>query len=145
MTLPRPALRPPLRRFQWSALRGRCRRRLAAGLLLMAVAASYGVFAGRSFSRRGADARAFDRVLVQAGERLTGLPAALRGVQPRDDRELYLLSVITDQQDVLSGMTVFMLRMIAALTIGGIGMLLVAAGSTEWELRSETVPLSTPL
>ena len=62
----------------------------------------------------------------------------LRGVQPQNDRELYLLAVITDQQDVMFGMTLFMLRMIATLTVGGTGIVLIAAGSTEWELRSHT-------
>jgi hypothetical protein len=35
-------------------------------------------------------------------------------------------------------LTVLMLRMVAAATAGGIGLVLLTAGSTEWELRSET-------
>jgi hypothetical protein len=125
-------------RFSWPALRGRCRRRLVAGLLVMVLAAAYGSWAGGRFSRRGADTHVVDWPVVLVAARLTGLPAALRGVQPQNDRELYLLAVITDQQDVMFGMTLFMLRMIATLTVGGTGIVLIAAGSTEWELRSHT-------
>jgi len=103
---------------------------------MMALAVAYGSWAGGRFSRRGADAQVFDWPVVRVAARLTRLPAALRGAQPQNDRELYLLAVITDQQDVMFGMTLFMLRMIATLTVGGLGIALIAAGSTEWELRS---------
>ncbi len=104
---------------------------------MMAMAAAYGSWAGGHFGRRGADAGVVDWPLVGLASRMTDLPAGLRGARPQNDRELYLLAVITDQQDVMFGMTVFMLRMIAALTMGGLGIILVAAGSTEWELRSQ--------
>ena len=103
---------------------------------MMAIAIAYGSWAGGRFSRRGADTHVFDWPVVRVATRLTGLPAALRGARPQNDRELYLLAVITDQQDVMFGMTVFMLRMIVTLTVGGLGIALIAAGSTEWELRS---------
>ena len=128
-------------RFRWPALRGRCRRRLVTGLLMTALAVSYGSWAGGRFGRRGADTHVFDWPVVRVAARLTGLPAGMRGAQPQNDRELYLFAVITDQQDVMFGMTLFMLRMIATLTVGGLGMVLIAAGSTEWELRSR-VPAS---
>ena len=122
----------------WPALQGRCRRRLAVGLIMMAVAMAYGAWAGSHFGHRGPDTRALDWPVVQVAARLTGLPTAVSGIRPHDDRELYLLAVITDQHDMMFGMTVFMLRMIATLTVGGLGIALIAAGSTEWELRSRT-------
>jgi hypothetical protein len=127
----------PTPRFAWSELRGRCRTRLAAGLIVLAIAAAYAAWAGHQFAVRGGDTRAFDQPLVHLAARMTPPPAGLRGIQPRNDRELYLLAVITDQQDVLFGLTVLVLRMIVALTVGGIGLVLLTAGSTEWEMRSE--------
>jgi hypothetical protein len=105
---------------------------------MMALAIAYGAWAGSHFGRRGADEHVFDWPVVQVAARLTDLPTDLHGTQPQDNQELYLLAVITDQHDVMFGMTVFMLRMIATLTVGGLGIVLVAAGSTEWELRSHT-------
>jgi hypothetical protein len=58
-------------------------------------------------------------------------------VWPENSRELYLAAVITDQQDVMLGLVLFILRMIAAITSGGLGLVLVTAGATEWEVRSE--------
>jgi hypothetical protein len=50
---------------------------------------------------------------------------------------LYLATVISDQHDMINGLTVLALRMVLALTAGGFGLVLLTAGSTEWELRSE--------
>jgi hypothetical protein len=128
---------PSAPRFRWNALQGRCRRRLAAGLLLLFLAAVYACFAGLHMARRGADARAFDQPLVRLARRMNPPPVHLRLYRPENERELYLVTVISDQQDVLRGLTTLVLRMIAALTAGGLGLVLLTAGSTEWEIRSE--------
>jgi hypothetical protein len=132
-------LRVPVRspRFAWSVLAGRCRRRLAAGLVLLALSGGIAFFAGRQFAHRGADLRAPDQPLVRLAADLTRAPDAVRALEPRDDRELYLLAVISDQRDMLFGLTVLILRAIVALTVGGLGIVLLTAGSTEWEIRTE--------
>ena len=134
---PRP--HAPARRFDRSVLRGRCRRNLAAGLVLCTVAAGYGAWAATHFRTRGADAAAFDRPVVAAAARMVRPPADLATMKARDSRELYLLAVASDQQDVMFGLVVLILRMIAAITIGGLGLVLLTAGATEWEIRSEVV------
>jgi hypothetical protein len=131
------AVTSPARRFRWSALGGRCRRRIFAGLALLAVAAAYGSFAGLRMARRGADERAFDQPLVRLAQRMIPPPVHLRQYEPQNDRELYLVTVISDQQDLLHGLTALVLRVIASLTAGGLGLVLLTAGSTEWEIRSE--------
>jgi len=128
----------PARRFRWSALRGRCRRRIIAGLLLLAVAAAYGAFAGLRMGRRGADQHAFDQPLVRLAQRIVPPPVHLSQYEPQNERELYLVTVISDQQDLLHGLTALVLRMIVSITAGGLGLVLLTAGSTEWEIRSET-------
>jgi hypothetical protein len=129
-------LLPFTTRFRWSALRGRCRRHLVAGVLILAAAGGYAWFAGAHMARRGSDERAFDQPLVRLAVRLTPLPVHLFQHEPRNDRELYLATVIKDQRDMITGLTVLLLRMIIAVTAGGIGLVLLTAGSTEWELRS---------
>jgi len=131
------AIALPKPRFRWSVLTGRCRTRIAAGLVLLAIAAGYGLFSGQRFARRNSDEKAFDQPLVRIGHALTPLPFHMQGFTPQSDRELYLAAVITDQQDVSFGLTVLALRMIVTLTVGGIGLVLLTAGSTEWEIRSE--------
>ena len=131
---------PIFTQFRWSALKGRCRRRLAAGLLVLAAAGAYAWFAGAQLARRGSDERAFDRPLVRLAARMHPLPAHLHQYQPQNDRELYLSTVIKDQQDMLVGLTAFVLRTLAAMTAGGVGLTLLTAGSTEWEVRSGMAP-----
>lgn len=63
----------------------------------------------------------------------------LGSVVPENNRELYLVTVISDQQDTMFGLTLLVLRMILALTIGGFGLVLMTAGATEWEVLSEAV------
>jgi hypothetical protein len=128
------------RRFHWAALRGRCRRRLAAGLLLLLFAAAHAFWAGRHLSMRGSDDGAFDRYLVSAAREITAVPRPVGDLTPASDRELYLKAVITDQQDLTFAVTLFMLRMIVTLTIGGLGLVLLTAGSIEWEIRSAASP-----
>jgi len=125
-------------RFAWSALRGRCRRSLLTGVVLVAVATGYGIFAGRQFGRRGSDTHAFDQPLVRAAHAMTPMPRHLGTITPENTRELYLVTVISDQQDVTFGLTLLILRAIIVLTLGGLGMVMLTAGSTEWEIRSET-------
>lgn len=103
----------------------------------MAVAAGYGIFSGQRFGRRGTDDRAFDQPVVRVARSMTPPPLHLRTIQPENNRELYLVTVIADQQDIMFGQTLLILRMILALTMGGLGIVLVAGGSTEWEVRSE--------
>ena len=125
-------------RFAWSALHGRCRRRIAGGLILLIVGMALIVWAGHRFGQRGSEALGFDQPLVRFAARLTQTPPGLRDFKPKDDREVYLATVITDQQDVLFGVTVLAFRLIGALTLLGLGLVLLTAGSTEWEIRSET-------
>jgi hypothetical protein len=128
-----------LPRFQRSAFRGRCRRNLAAGLVFLALATTYGMWAGARFGRRGADAGAFDRPIVRAAGQLARAPEHLKTIRPANDRELYLAAVVSDQQDLIFGLTALVLRMIVVLTIGGLGLVLLTSGATEWEVRSEGV------
>ena len=127
------------RRFQWAAFRGRCRRNLVSGLVLLAVVGAYGIWAGQRFSRRGADLSAFDQPLVRAAARMVPPPVHLRTIQPSNSRELYLATVVSDQQDVMFGLSVLLLRLIVTMTLGGLGLVLLTAGATEWEVRSEAV------
>ena len=129
-------LKLPVSRFRWSALHGRCRIRIAAGLIILVAAAGYAWYAGARFGTRSDDARVFDQPLVRLGHALTP-PPPLRGISPLNDRELYLVTVISDQQDIVFGLTMLVLRMIASATAAGIGLVLLTAGSTEWEIRSE--------
>jgi hypothetical protein len=133
-------LLPYTTRFRWSALKGRCRRRLLGGLVLLAAAAAYAWFAGAHMASRGADDHAFDQPLVRMAARMNPPPAHLRAYAPQDERELYLAAVISDQQDMINGLTVLALRLILAATAGGCGLILLTAGSTEWEIRSEDGP-----
>jgi hypothetical protein len=128
---------PVFTRFRWSALKGRCRRLLAGGSLILAVSAGYAAFAGSQTVPRGAGRSTFDRPVVALAERLNPPPVHLRFYEPQNDRELYLAAVIKDERDLNLALTIFLLRMIVAATAGGIGLVLTTAGSTEWEIRSE--------
>lgn len=124
-------------RFKWSVFRGRCRRNLVAGLILFVLAGTYGTWAAYRFASDDDGAHAFDRVIVRAAPPMIRQPPHLRGIRPRNITELYLVSVISDQRDALVGMTVLALRGIVALTALGLGLVLLTAGATEWEVRSE--------
>jgi hypothetical protein len=128
---------PVFTRFRWSALNGRARRRLAIGGLLLAVALAYAWFAGLTMGRRGADERAFDQPLVRLAVRMNPLPPHLFMYEPRSDRELYLAAAFRDQRDMAIALTALVLRLIGAVTAGGFGVILMTAGSIEWEIRSE--------
>ena len=130
-------LKRPSTRFHWSALRGRCRRRIIAGLVLLVVSAGYATYAGHRFGTRGNDESVFDQPLARLGHVMTPPPVHMRGLSPQNDRELYLMTVISDQQDIMFGLTMLILRMIGTITIAGVGLVFLTAGSTEWEIRSE--------
>jgi hypothetical protein len=127
----------PNPRFDRSLFRGRCRRNLLTGLALMLLGCVYGGWGAHQFGQRGADRWAFDQPLVRTAQQMVPPPTHLKNVWPENDRELYLSAVITDQQDVMFGLVLLILRMILALTSGGLGLVLVAAGATEWEVRTE--------
>jgi hypothetical protein len=144
--MPDPAPPAARSRFSWSVFRGTCRRRLLAGLVLMATAAAYALYAGQHFAQRGADLTGFDRaVVLTLSDALVPRPRHLATIEPTNDREMYLMAVITDQEDVLKGLVVLLVRLIPAATIGALGIVLVAAGSVEWEVRSETAALAPQL
>jgi hypothetical protein len=126
-------------RFDRSLFTGRCRRNLLGGLAVLVLALVYGGWAGDHFRHRGADAAAFDQPLVRAARGMVVEPVHLRALQPQNDRELYLVTVVSDQHDVIFGLVVLLLRALVALTLGGFGLVLATAGATEWEIRSQVV------
>lgn len=128
---------PMFTRYRWSALNGRARRRLLGGTLLLVAALAYAGFAGAALARRGADDRAFDQPLVRLAVRMNPQPPHLFMYQPQNGREAYLSAVIRDQRDMVIGLTALVLRLIASVTVGGFGLILMTAGSIEWEVRSE--------
>ena len=111
---------------------------------MLLVAGGHAIWAANHLSVRGSDDRAFDQVLVSAARSVTALPEQALALTPQTDRELYLKAVVTDQQDLMFGMALFMLRMIVTVTIGGLGMVLLTAASTEWEIRSNRQPKPLP-
>lgn len=108
--------------------------------MLLLVAGGHAIWAARHLSVRGSDDGAFDQVLVSAARSVTTIPEEAQRLTPQSDRELYLKAVLTDQQDLTFGMALFMLRMMLTVTIGGLGMMLLTAASTEWEIRSAAGP-----
>ena len=126
-------------------MQGRCRRRLLAGLVVVIIAGGYGSWAVWRLGQRGGDSQSFDQPLVQLAARLTSLPEALRGARAQTYREQYLMAVIGHQRDTMLGLTVLILRMIGTVTAAGLGLILLTAGSTEWEIRSETPETAVPV
>ena len=128
---------PVFTRFRWSALNRRARRRLGSGFALLLAALAYAWFAGFNMARRGADERAFDQPLVRLAVRVNPLPPHLFMYAPQTEREIYLAAAFRDQRDMSIALTALVLRLIAAMTAGGFGIILMTAGSIEWEIRSE--------
>lgn len=124
-------------RFSWDVFAGRIRRRILTGLLLFAVAVAYGTWAGRRLAERGSERGTFDQPLVRAAGRLVRRPDRIPDVRERTFAEAELAAIARDQQDLLFGLTVLLLRLLATGTIAGLGLVLLTAGSTEWEIRSE--------
>ncbi len=123
-------------RFAWSLFTGRVRTRVLAGALVLAVALSYGGWAARRLGQRGSERQTFDHALVSAAGRIVQRPDRVPDVPTTTTLELELAAVARDQQDLLFGITVLLLRLVVTGTVAGVGLILLTAGSTEWELRS---------
>jgi hypothetical protein len=130
--------------FHWSAFRGRARTRVLFGVAVLAVALAYGTWATRRLGERGAERATFDQPLVRTAARLIQAPDRLPRIEPRTSVEVELLAVARDQQDVLFGLTVLLLRLLLTGTVAGLGMVLLTAGSTEWELASAAARAAAP-
>lgn len=124
-------------RFDRKALRGRSRRNLAGGLLLLILSLAYGSWATARLATRGAERTTFDTPVVRVAASLVTSPDVRPDFDPKTSTEFYLLAVITDQQDILFGLTLLVLRLLVAGTAAGLGLVLLTAGATEWEVRSE--------
>jgi hypothetical protein len=128
--------------FSWTHFNGRCRTRLLTGLVLMVVGLGFGTW---SMARLG-EASVQQRIegpIATFAARLVAPPLFLRGFRPASDRERALFVALVWAQDALFGMTLLALRMIVALTLAGLGLVLLTAGSTEWQVRSEMAATST--
>lgn len=123
-------------RFDRRLLSGRTRRNLFGGLLLLAAGLGYGTWAIARLASRGAEPHAFDVPVIRVASTLVIPPDVRPAFTPTTDDETYLLAVITDQQDILFGLTVLLLRLVVAGTVAGLGLVLLTAGATEWEVRS---------
>lgn len=126
-------------RFSWVMFTGRARARVLVGLLVLAVALGYGTWATRRLAQRGSERGTFDRALVDMAGRLVQRPDRVPDIPVRTSTEVELAALARDQQDLLFGLTVLLLRLIATGTTAGLGLILLTAGSTEWEIRSEAV------
>ncbi|MBL8139691.1 MAG: hypothetical protein JNM38_01170 [Acidobacteria bacterium] len=125
--------------FQWSAFRGRARVRVLGGLLVLVAALAYGTWATSRLGHRGAERATFDQPIVRAAARMVRPPDRLPHIEPRTSVEVELLAIARDQQDILFGLTLLLLRLIATATVAGVGMVLLTAGSTEWEIDSRVM------
>jgi hypothetical protein len=131
-----PAL--PRSRFRRDALNRRARWRLLGGLAILFLSLGYGTWAASRLGKAGLEAAALDRPVIRVATRMTApLRRYLPEGEPKTDDEMLLRAVVRDQQDVVFGLTVLVLRLVLASTVGGLGLVLLTAGSTEWELRSE--------
>lgn len=99
--------------------------RVLGGALILVLALAYGTWATRRLGQRGSERDTFDQALVSAAGRLIQRPDRIPDIPVTTTTELELAAVARDQQDLL------------------FGLILLTAGSTEWEVRSErlrTVP-----
>lgn len=122
--------------FRWTAFRGRARVRVLAGFGIMVLGLAYGSWAAGRLGHRGAERAAFDQPIVRAAGQIVWAPDRLPDLRPQTSNEVLLLALVRDQQDMVFGLTLLLFRAILALTVGGLGMVLLTAGSTEWELAS---------
>lgn len=123
-------------RFTWACFTGRARARMLLGLFVLTVALGYGTWATRRLGERGSERGTFDQTLVGMAGRLVQRPDRVPDIPTETSRELELAALARDQQDLLFGLTVLLLRLVASGTVAGIGLILLTAGSTEWEIRS---------
>ncbi len=125
------------RRFSGaSSIHGRALR-LLIGLALLVIGLGYGSWAALRFGIRGADGVGFDRPILDAARSLVPAPVVTQTMRPTNNRELVMMGAVFGQHDTVVGFAVLLLRSIAALTVVGFGLVLLTAGSTEWEVRSE--------
>ena len=134
----------PLRvsRFSRSVFRGQVRRRVVVGAIMLAVAIAYGTWATHRLGVRGSERDTYDQPVVAAAGRMVQRPDRVPHVAIRTPTELELSAVTRDQQDLLFGLTVLLARLLVTGTVGCLGLVLLAAGSTEWEVRSESCAAS---
>jgi hypothetical protein len=127
--------------FSWSEFNGRCRARLLAGLALMVLGLGYATWGTARLA--GADVRSrIDGPVVDFARRLVAPPQLPHGFRAANDRERMLVGALVGRQDALFGLTLLVLRSIVAMTVAGLGLVLLTAGSTEWEIRSELAATS---
>ena len=122
--------------FVWEEFKGRARRRLAAGLVVLLVGLVYAGWAGARLARKGSERAPFDAVLVAPAAASVPVPYVSEHLRPGTPREAFLMTTVAMQHDSVQGLVVFLTRCAVALTIAGCGLVLLTAGSTEWELRS---------
>ena len=126
--------------------RGRVRARVLGGVVILALALGYGTWATQRLGQRGSERGTFDQPLVAAAGRLVRRPDRIPDVVVRTTTEVELAAIARDQQDLLFGLTVLLVRLLATGTAAGLGLILLTAGSTEWEVRSEYLRIpSSPL
>lgn len=123
-------------RFRRDLLVGPLRRRLLGGLALLVVAIAYGGWAAVHLARPGAERDTFDGPVVRFASRIVTAPDVDVPFAPGSENEVYLLAVIRAQQDVVFGVTLLLFRCGAATVLAGLGLVLLTAGATEWEVRS---------
>lgn len=116
---------------------GRVRTRILLGIVILALSLGYGTWATRRLSNRGSERATFDQALVSMAGEVVRRPDSVPDVPATTSVEVELLAVARDQQDLLFGLTVLLLRLVVAGTVAGGGLVLLTAGSTEWELRSQ--------
>jgi hypothetical protein len=105
-------------------------------LTLLVLSLAYGGWAAKRLGQPGTDT-SMDKPVTMMADRLIAPLQFEMGGDPKTGDEFFLRAIVKDQQDIMFGLTVFVLRLVVASTIGGLGLVLVTAGSTEWELRSE--------
>lgn len=132
-------------RFSMAAFRGRVRTRVLVGVLALSVGLGYGTWATRRLAQRGSERNTFDQVIVSATGRIVQRPDRMPALRTRTSLELELDAVARDQQDLLFGLAVLLARLIVTGTIAGVGLVLLTAGSTEWEVRSEALVRTPPV
>ncbi len=124
-------------RFAWVAFRGRVRTRMVMGVALLTLALGYGTWATNRLAYRGSERSTFDQPVVEAAGRVVRRPDRIPDLPTRTTTELELSAVARDQQDMLFGLTVLLARLLVAAPVAGLGLVLLTAGATEWEVRSE--------
>jgi hypothetical protein len=124
-------------RFSWAVFHGRVRTRVVLGAVILSLALGYGTWATRRLGQRGSERGTFDQPLVAAAGQLVRRPDRIPDVAVRTLTELELSAVARDQQDLLFGLAVLLMRLLVTGTVAGLGLILLTAGSTEWEIRSE--------